>query len=31
MGNKLRRFILRFVVSLSVTIAVLLLTAPKAC
>ena len=31
MGNELRRFILRFVVSLGVVIMILLLTAPKAC
>ena len=31
MGNELRRFILRFVVSFGIVVMILLLTAPKAC
>jgi len=31
MGNEIRRFILRFVVSLGIVVMILLLTAPKAC
>lgn len=31
MGNEFRRFILRFVVSLSIVIMILLFAAPKVC